>query len=98
MLSAIALSNLTFTLPLSKTGNNVSIDLSSYDTIALRNTALSSYLPLSGGMTTGKITINPSAYSSPSSGVSGGTGDKIVLFNGGTDIYPYSIGINANML
>ena len=32
--NSIVLSNLTFTLPLSKTGNNVSIDLSSYDTIA----------------------------------------------------------------
>ena len=50
------------------------------------------------GTPTGKITINPTAFSTPSSGVSGGIGDKIILFNGGTGVYPYSIGINANML
>ena len=58
MLSAIALSNLTFSLPLSKTNNNISIDLSSYDTITARNTALSSYLPLSGGSISGTLNLS----------------------------------------
>ena len=44
MLSAIALSNLTFTLPLSKTANNVSVDLSLYDTISLRGSAITTAL------------------------------------------------------
>ena len=36
-------SNLTFNTPLSKSGDTVSIDLSLYDTISARNTALTSY-------------------------------------------------------
>ena len=38
------------------TSNNLTL-INTYDTIALRNTALSSYLPLSGGTTTGTLTI-----------------------------------------
>ena len=36
--------SLTFSSPLINTSNNITIDLSAYDTIALRNTALGSYL------------------------------------------------------
>ena len=35
---------LTFSSPLINTSNNITIDLSAYDTIALRNSALGSYL------------------------------------------------------
>ena len=54
---------LSFTSPLIRTSNNISIDLSLYDTIALRNSALGSYLPKTGGtltgpLTTGNITIS----------------------------------------
>ena len=35
---------LTFSAPLTRTTNTISLDLSAYDTIALRNTALSSYI------------------------------------------------------
>jgi hypothetical protein len=37
-------STLTFSSPLTRAVNNITIDLSAYDTIALRNTALGSYL------------------------------------------------------
>ena len=43
---------LTFSAPLTRTTNTISLDLSSYDTIALRNTALSSYLTSATASTT----------------------------------------------
>ena len=55
---------ITVSTPLTKdVSNNITIDLSLYDTIALRNTALGSYLPKTGGtltgsLTTGNITIS----------------------------------------
>jgi len=47
---------LTFNAPLTRTTNTISLDLSSYDTITARNTALGSYLALSGGTLTGTLT------------------------------------------
>ena len=43
---------LTFSAPLTRTTNTISLDLSLYDTIALRNTALSSYLTSATASTT----------------------------------------------
>ena len=43
---------LTFSAPLTRTTNTISLDLSAYDTIALRNTALSNYLTTATAGTT----------------------------------------------
>jgi len=56
---------LTFTTPLTNTANTVSIDLSSYDTIAQRNTALGSYLPLNGGIMTGQTQLSTASGNNP---------------------------------
>ena len=40
------------------TSGTLSFDLSAYDTIAARNTALSSYLPLAGGTMSGNLTLS----------------------------------------
>ena len=122
---------LTFNSPLLNTANTVSIDLSLYDTVSARNTALSSYLTsnqtsnqfllLSGGALTGALstnsqitgfttlngttgifgtisTTNNTNQAIPAVGNFGGTGDKIVIYNGTPTTYPYSIGYETNSL
>ena len=72
---------LTFNTPLTRSVNTISLDLSLYDTITARNTALGNYLPLSGGTMTASITITGSSsgilFNSGSGGAlgeAGGTG------------------------
>lgn len=127
-------SNLTVSAPLTKTGNNITIDLSLYDTITARNTAITTaltsysttgndpnYLKLSGGALTGNLstnsqitgfttlngttgifgtlsTTNNTNQSIPAVGNFGGTGDKIIIYNGTSTTYPYSIGYETNSL
>ena len=52
---------LTFSAPLTRTTNTIGIDLSLYDTIALRNTALNSYLTTATASTTYATITNLSA-------------------------------------
>ena len=125
---------LTFNSPLSKTANTVSIDLTTYDTITARNTAITNaltsysttgndtnYLKLSGGVLTGNLstnsqitgfttlngttgifgtlsTTNNTNVAIPAVGNFGGIGDKIILNNGTSTTYPYSIGMESMSL
>jgi hypothetical protein len=41
---------------------------------------------------------NTTNYAAPATGIAGGTGDKIILYPGTASAYPYSIGINANIM
>lgn len=43
-------------------------------------------------------TTNNTNVNTPATGLSGGTGDKIIISSGGTGVYPYSIGRNTNVL
>ena len=46
-----------------------------------------------------KLFFTSTSVSLPSVGISGGTsGDRIILYNGTSSTYPYSIGINTNVL
>jgi hypothetical protein len=56
------------------------------------------YLRASGANSmTGKLTVlNADALAIPATGISGGNGDRIIIRNGSTGVYPYSIGLNTN--
>jgi hypothetical protein len=73
---------LTFNSPLIRNGNIISIESSG------------SYLPLSGGTLTDKLSILLSGSGGiPSASTSGGVGDRIILKNGSFGVYPFSIGV-----
>jgi hypothetical protein len=44
------------------------------------------------------IVLNGFLLAYPATGTSGGNVDRILLQNGGTGVYPYSIGVNNAML
>ena len=95
---------------------NARESIRSYDTISARNTALSSYLQLSGGNLSGNLGIgtatantaldvygkvninNISGLNTPQFGNYGGSGDRLILWNGGVSIYPFSLGMNGSTL
>ena len=62
----------------------------------LSSTASSTYLPKTGGTLTGGLAITTGTVAVPSVGNFGGTEDRIILVNGATSTYRYSIGINTN--
>lgn len=56
----------------------------------------SNFLPKTGGSLSGGLGVLPATVAIPATGNFGGIGDRIVLYNGSTGVYPYSIGINTN--
>ena len=55
-------------------------------------------LPRAGGSLTGSISIDLSTIAIPSVGYFGGTGDRIVFYQGSPSVYPFSIGISSASL
>jgi hypothetical protein len=55
-------------------------------------------LSASTGLFSKVATTNNTNVNTPQFGVQGGTGDKIIIYNGTVSTYPYSIGINTNEL
>ncbi len=89
---------LSFTTPMTKTGNSVSIDLSTYATTASLNTT---YLRLDGSASmSSKLLLLTGGNGNPSFATNnGGTGDRIVFASGvAGSVLPYSLGYSLNNL
>ena len=102
---------LTFSNPLTRNTNTISINLSSYSTTGNDT----NYLLKTGGAMTGQITgittlnatsvisstlstTNNASILGPTKGINGSTGDRLVLWVGDANTYPYSLGINGSTL
>ena len=58
----------------------------------------SKYLQLTGGSISGYLDVNRGSESVPVSGQFGYTGDRLILKQGSSGVYPYSLGIHTNNL
>jgi hypothetical protein len=88
---------LTFSSPLTRTTNTISIDLSAYSTTSTNNT---NYLRLAAATNdlSGKLSfLNSIGLNTPQLGDYGGTGDRLILWKGGGG-YPYSLGMNSGTM
>ena len=89
---------LTFSSPLTRTTNTISIDLSAYSTTSTNNT---NYLRLAAATNdlTGKLAFsnNMNLLNAPEIADYGGVGDRIILWKGGGN-YPYSLGMNVGTM
>jgi hypothetical protein len=86
---------LTFNASLTRTINTISMDLSAYFTTP---TANSIYFRLTDATDmNGKLTINTGLIAVLAIGDYGCSGDRIILWKGGTG-YPYSFGMNGNSM
>ena len=100
-----ASSNLLFTIPAS--GNTFRFNVNS-STVAVidgsGNVGLGTVAPaykldvVGNSAYDGKIYFNNTALNNPATGLLGGTGDKIILYQGTVSMQPYSIGMNASTL
>ncbi len=71
----------------------------STNAITLNGYAIESVLlPRTGGSLTGSISIDRSTIALPSVGYFGGTGDRIVFYQGSPSVYPFSIGVSSASL
>jgi len=89
---------LTFSAPLSRATNTISINLSAYSTTATNDT---NYLRLAQATNdlNGKLAIlNGNNLTTPQFGDYGGSGDRLILWKGNAGAYPYSLGMNGGTL
>ena len=103
---------LTFSSPLTRTTNTIGINLGSYSTTGndanyLLKTGGTMSGQISGITILNANTINSSTILSttnngsiaiPTKGINGGNGDRLVLWVGDANTYPYSLGINGSTL
>lgn len=68
------------------------------DTSITGNEAVGGALTVAGGGTVNGTIQITNGIASPSVGILGGSGDRLILFAGTSSVYPYSLGINAGTL